>query len=260
MRTCESVVQYDGMKKFLLPSVLVIAIVAASIWLISNEASAPSNSSANQQQVTSQSGSNASKPSETSFDKAKYSTDDPDSIWVVVNKQRPLDPKNYAPSDLTAVGGGQRLRAEAATALATLIADAKTSGLYISSLSGYRSYGTQVSVYNNEVATNGQATADTQSARPGYSEHQTGLAIDVGGGGCGIEDCFGDTDEGKWVAENAYRYGFIIRYMPGKESITGYRAEPWHIRYIGVDLATEMKKQNVQTLEEFFGLSPAPSY
>lgn len=194
------------------------------------------------------------------FDKNKYSYDDPTSIWVVSNKQRPLNPKPYAPTDLVNVGGGKQLRSEAATALNRLIADAKTNGLTINPLSGYRSYNTQVSVYNNEVKTYGQAVADTQSARPGYSEHQTGLAIDVGGGGCGIEDCFGDTAEGKWVAENAYKYGFIVRYVPGKESITGYRAEPWHIRYIGVELATEMNKTGVQTLEEFFGLPAAPNY
>jgi zinc D-Ala-D-Ala carboxypeptidase len=199
-------------------------------------------------------------PLPVSFDKNKYSRDDAASIWVVANKQRPLNPKTYAPTDLVAVGGSQQLRQEAANALAQLIAAAKTEGLTISPLSGYRSYNTQVSVYNNEVNQYGQTVADSQSARPGHSEHQTGLAIDVGGGGCGIEDCFGDTAPGKWVAANAYKYGFIIRYVPGKESITGYRAEPWHIRYIGTELSTEMQKQGVQTLEEFFGLPAAPNY
>ena len=113
---------------------------------------------------------------------------------------------------------------------------------------------TQDSVYKKEVATYGQAKADTQSAKPGYSEHQTGLAIDVGGGGCGIEDCFGETAEGKWLASNAYSYGFIIRYQAGKESITGYRAEPWHIRYVGTELSVEMNNTGIQTLEEFFNI------
>lgn len=194
------------------------------------------------------------------FDKNKYSHDDPTSIWVVINKQRPFNPKAFAPSDLVSVGGGQQMRQEAATALAKLIAAAKTEGLAISPLSGYRSYNTQVSVYNNEVKQFGQAVADSESARPGYSEHQTGLAIDVGGGGCGIEDCFGATKEGKWLAANAYKYGFIIRYTAEKQLVTGYRAEPWHIRYIGTDLAAEMQKQGIQTLEEFFGLPAAPNY
>jgi zinc D-Ala-D-Ala carboxypeptidase len=152
------------------------------------------------------------------------------------------------------------MRKEAATALTDMIAAAQAESLTISPLSGYRSYNTQVSVYNNEVKRYGQSVADTQSARPGTSEHQTGLAIDVGGGGCGIEDCFGNTPNGKWVAANAYKYGFIIRYTPGKESVTGYRPEPWHIRYIGTELATEMRQKGAQTLEEFFELPPAPSY
>lgn len=194
------------------------------------------------------------------FDKTKYSYDDPASIWVVSNKQRPLNPKNYAPADLVAVGGGQQLRKEAADNLKALMAAAKAANLTLNPLSGYRSYTTQVSVYNNEVKTYGQAVADTQSARPGTSEHQTGLAIDVGGGGCGIEDCFGDTKEGKWLAANAHGYGFIIRYLDGKQSITGYRYEPWHIRYVGVELATEIQQKGALTLEEFFGLPAAPNY
>ena len=200
------------------------------------------------------------QPQQPSFDKNKYSRDDVTSIWVVVNKQRALNPKTYAPSNLEAVGGGQQIRSEAATALKKLIADAKAQGLTISPLSGYRSYNTQVSVYNSEVRQYGQAVADAESARPGTSEHQTGLAIDVGGGGCGVEDCFGKTAEGKWVAANAYKYGFIIRYTDGKQQITGYRAEPWHIRYIGTELSTEMQKQGVTTLEEFFNLPAAPNY
>jgi len=188
------------------------------------------------------------------FNKTKYSIDDPSSIWVIANKNRPLNPLTYSPSDLVEVGNNQQMRTEAATALTTLIAGAKAEGLTIQALSGYRSYSKQVTVYNNEVSKYGQAVADSESAKPGYSEHQTGLAVDVGGGGCGIEDCFGETAEGKWLALNAYRYGFIVRYTAEKQSITGYRAEPWHIRYIGTELSNEMHEQNVTTLEEFFGL------
>lgn len=186
--------------------------------------------------------------------------DDPASITVVANKTRPLQPKTYAPSDLVAVGGGQRLRSEAAAALKQLIAGAAAAGYTINPLSGYRSYATQVSVYNREVRVYGQAVADTQSARPGTSEHQTGLAIDVGGGGCGIEDCFGKTAEGRWIAANAHMYGFIIRYPEGKMAITGYRYEPWHIRYVGVNTAQDMRTKGILTLEEYFGLPAAPNY
>lgn len=193
-------------------------------------------------------------PVAPSFNKSQFSLTDPTSIWVVVNKNRPLNPLTYAPSDLTSVGNGQLLRSEAATAFAYLSAGATASGLTIKALSGYRSYTTQQAVYGREVAQNGQAIADTESAKPGYSEHQTGFAIDVGGGGCGIEDCFGETAEGKWVAAHAYEYGFIVRYTAKKQAITGYRAEPWHIRYIGKVLALEMHNQNITTLEEFFNL------
>lgn len=189
-----------------------------------------------------------------SFNKTKYSIDSADSIWVVANKARPLSPLKYSPGDLVSVGNNQQMRKEPATAFAQLIAAAKSSGLTIKPLSGFRSYNTQDSVYKKEVATYGQAKADTQSAKPGYSEHQTGLAIDVGGGGCGIEDCFGNTAEGKWLAANAYSYGFIVRYQAGKENVTGYRAEPWHIRYVGTELSVEMHNTGIQTLEEFFGL------
>lgn len=200
------------------------------------------------------------KPSEPIFNKKLNSLDDVNSIWVVVNKTRLLSPPTHSPSDLVSVGGGQYLRQEAASGLKKLISDAGGEGLVLNPLSGYRSYNTQVSVYGSEVKAYGQAKADTESARPGTSEHQTGLAIDVGGGGCGVENCFGNTAEGKWLASNAYRYGFIIRYPKDKMSITGYRYEPWHIRYVGVELATEMNKQGVSTLEEFFDLPAAPQY
>jgi len=196
---------------------------------------------------------------EAAFDKKAHSIDDPASIWVVVNKTRPLNPVQYAPTDLVAVGNAQQMRKESASALATLIAAAKAQKLSIAPLSGYRSYATQVAVYNNEVAKYGQATADSESAKPGTSEHQTGWAVDVGGGGCGIEDCFGNTAEGKWLAANAFQYGFIIRYPADKVNVTGYRAEPWHIRYIGTDLSQEMHAQGITTLEEFFGLPPYKS-
>ncbi len=232
----------------------IILLLAAGVlgWRALHERSfhtTPGKTGSTQQQ-----GNKSQQPTTPLFDKKKLSNDDPSSLWVVVNKSRPLNPLAYASSDLVAVGNNQQLRKEAAAALALLILDAKNQGLTIAPLSGYRSYATQVSVYNKEVASNGQAVADTESAKPGYSEHQTGLAVDVGGGGCGIEDCFGTTAEGKWLAANSHTYGFIIRYQAGKEAVTGYRAEPWHIRYIGTDLSEEMHKQNITTLEEFFGL------
>ncbi len=197
------------------------------------------------------------QPSEPEFDKKKYSLNDPNSIWVIASKVQPLQPVEYAPSDLTDVGGGQQLRTEAAKAFTKLLADARSENVEIIPLSGYRSYQTQQAVYASEVQRYGQAAADAQSARPGHSEHQTGLGIDVGGGGCGIEDCFGGTEPYKWLQKNAHKYGYIQRYTPDKQAITGYRAEPWHWRYVGKDLATEMHTKHIETLEEFFDVVPA---
>ena len=249
------------MKQRLGIAFLVLAIATTSWYLLKNTSQPappqePTESAENRQDKD----PNVEVTTEPEFDKNKFSTDEVTSIWVVVNKRRPLTPQDYAPTDLVSVGGGQQLRTEAAAAFSRLAADARRAPLSISPLSGYRSYSTQVRVYNNEVATYGQAVADTQSARPGTSEHQTGLGIDVGGGGCGIEDCFANTAEGKWVATHGYKYGFLIRYPEGKQSVTGYRYEPWHLRYVGSELATEMQKKGVLTLEEFFGLPTAPNY
>ncbi len=228
---------------------LLIAVCTALLWR--EHAQAPANNS-----------KSTSQPPATSpaFNTAQYSTTDPASPWVVVNKQHPLNPLQYAPTDLTNVGSGQFLRAEAATQLAKMIADAKTVGLTITADSGYRSYATQVSVYNNEVKTNGQTVADSQSARPGYSEHQTGWSIDIGTPGCHIADCFGATPAGTWAAANGYKYGYIVRYTPPETAVTGYRAESWHFRYVGPDLAGEMNKQGIATLEQFFNISGGPAY
>lgn len=200
------------------------------------------------------------KPQPAAFNKSQYSLSDPTSIWVVANKKRPLQPKTYAPGDLVGVGGGQQMRREPADALSRLRQGASAAGFKINPLSGYRSYSTQAATYQGWVNQLGQAQADRESARPGHSEHQTGLAIDVGSGVCDIEPCFGGTKDGQWLAAHAHEYGFIIRYQQGKESITGYVYEPWHIRYVGTALATELRTKGVQTLEEFFGLPAAPNY
>ncbi len=205
-----------------------------------------------------------------SFNKKQYSLTDPTSIWVIVNKQHPLNPKDYVPSDLVVpnvplrVPGNEsmQLRAVTAKAMETMFAAAKADNINLMISSGYRSYSYQVNLYDGYVNTEGQATADTQSARPGFSEHQTGLAADVEpvSKTCEVEECFGTTPEGEWVAANAYKYGFIIRYTTGNEDITGYEPEPWHIRYIGIDLATEMHNKNIPTLEQFFGVTGGKTY
>lgn len=179
------------------------------------------------------------------------------SLTVVVNKKHRL-PENYIPAVIAV--RGTMLRSEAAGALEELMTAAEASGYAVKTISGYRSYATQVSVYNGYVAQNGQATADTFSARPGHSEHQTGLAVDVGNtnGSCDLEICFGSTAFGEWLKTNAQKYGFIIRYPSGKEAITGYQYEPWHLRFVGVD-AAEAVVSSGKTLDEFYGV-PAGGY
>lgn len=239
------------MKRTVSAIIIIIPISLFTGWFYSSHRSNDSNINPQLHSVKKSSPNSILK---SEFNKSKYSLSDPSSIWIVVNKSRPLYPAYYAPKDLILVGNSQTMRRAAAAALTKLFNAAAEKGLRLSALSGYRSYATQVSVYGNEVKNYGQQIADSESARPGYSEHQTGWAVDLGGGGCGIEACFGNTPEGKWVAANAYKYGFIVRYTAAKQAITGYRAEPWHIRYIGTELSIEMHKTGISTLEEFFGL------
>ena len=126
---------------------------------------------------------------------------------------------------------------------------ASKQGLYIYFASGYRSYDLQSRLYNDYVARDGQALADTYSARPGHSEHQSGLAIDVNS----IDDSFAVTPEAKWLADHCHEYGFILRYPKGKEDITGYQYESWHVRYVGTDLSYAIRNSGL-TMEEYFGI------
>ncbi len=199
------------------------------------------------------------EPSLFTFDKNRYPTDKPESPWVVINKQRPLLP-TYIPADLKTVSSAQ-LQTQAAADLEQLITVAAQNNAVLRVISGYRSYDTQKTLYNNYVKKDGQAKADTYSARPGHSEHQTGLAADLGNGSghCDLDICFATTAGGQWLANNAHTYGFIIRYPEAKTAITGFQYEPWHIRYVGVDLANELRAKK-QTMEEFFSLPAAPNY
>jgi zinc D-Ala-D-Ala carboxypeptidase len=195
--------------------------------------------------------------------------DDPASIDVVVNKTRPLKPLDYSPADLrlpdVPLGPGgdtAQVRDTAAGAVEQLFAAAAADGVPMTLLSGFRSYQTQVSTYQHWVNVNGKAGADRISARPGYSEHQTGLVVDIGdpAATCNLSECFADTAAGRWVAANAYRFGFIVRYQPGQEEVTGYSAEAWHLRYVGRKVATDMANEGVKALETYFGLPAAPDY
>lgn len=185
------------------------------------------------------------------FDMNAHSIDDPMSIWVVSNRARPLDPIDFVPPDLVDVPVAHTwaplLRQEASDAIVDMFDAARDEAdLYLASNSAYRSYETQVELYGDG--------SDPTTAPPGASEHQTGLTMDIGTeGGCTFE-CMGDSVEGQWLVDNAYRFGFLLRYPADKVAITGYPYEPWHYRYIGPELAGEMHERGVTTLEEFFGL------
>jgi D-alanyl-D-alanine carboxypeptidase len=200
------------------------------------------------------------------------SIDSPDSTWLVSNKHRPLSPISYEPTTLRAPNladpqiqnpSGQLLRDEVAWAterIATAMSNAGAGTLVLTS--GYRPYDQQQAIYERVTNQQGFAVAEQLVARAGYSEHQTGLAADVSaaGQGCVILTCFGQTEAGIWLSENAHFFGFIIRYPEGKESITGFQYEPWHLRYVGIALALEMKEKGIQTLEEFWELPGSPDY
>ncbi len=160
----------------------------------------------------------------------------------VVNKTYPL-PSDYAPGGLTA---------ETNAAFKKLAAGAAADGLNIYVISGYRSYTKQQSTYLYWCNVYGNQYADRISARPGFSEHQLGMAIDVNS----LEESFADTAEGKWLKEHCWEYGFIIRYPKEKEQLTGYAYEPWHIRYLGKDLAKKVTESGL-CLEEYFGIDSA---
>lgn len=158
---------------------------------------------------------------------------------LIANKTYSL-PESYAPG----------IDKTAESALNKMINAAKQDGINLFIKSGYRSYSTQKTLYNNYVARDGVAAADRYSARPGHSEHQTGLAFDLNS----LEQSFDETKEGKWLAEHCHEYGFIIRYPKDKEDVTGYMYEPWHVRYLGDDIAKDVYESG-KCLEEYLGIT-----
>lgn len=194
--------------------------------------------------------------------------DDPARVWVVLNKTRPNAPLDYRPAALAPPAGmrsieGGSLRSDAAAALSAMAGAAATAGVgEIALQSGFRSYETQQTTYANQVSAEGVEQADLTSARPGFSEHQSGLAGDVVAcaDGCGTLDELAATAQGQWILAHAWEYGWITRYEAGSTPITGYSPESWHLRYIGVELAKAYHDGGWHTLEEFFGLPAAPTY
>ena len=167
---------------------------------------------------------------------------EPELLYQLITREDPIEPLRYAPEDLVTVQGGPyQLREEAAEQLERLLAAGEEAGhRWLVVTSGYRAYDVQAGTHQDWVGRVGAERAAKVSALPGHSEHQLGLAVDVGGE-CGLYECFGYADDGTWVAENAHRWGFIIRYPEGGEKVTGYAWEPWHLRYVGPRAAWAMK-------------------
>lgn len=194
---------------------------------------------------------------------------DPASITVFVNPEYNL-PKSYVPKNLVTVNVYFNLknydertlmRADAAAALERLFAAAKEAGYELCGVSGYRSYYRQYQIFTNNILTKGKEHTLLYSAVPGASEHQTGLAMDVS---CkslryDLSTSFSETPEGIWLAQNAHRFGYIIRYPKGKAHITGYAYEPWHIRYVGKGLAKYLYENDL-TLEEYYNYTPGKNF
>lgn len=185
----------------------------------------------------------------------QYNYKDSNSIFVLVNKENKLE-DGYVPTDLVEINHNLvnkpiQMRSEAAEALTNMIAEGKANGLSLLLSSGYRNSDSQETLYSDEVSTRGEGI--NYVAPPGTSEHETGLAIDITSNkiGCKLEDIFETTDEGKWLRDNAHRFGFILRYPKNKEEITGYLYEPWHFRYVGVELANILYDKGI-TLEEYY--------
>ena len=179
--------------------------------------------------------------------------DNPNDILVLVNKNNQLNqsfiPNNLESISLKYANADKYLKKEAKLAFENLSEDANKLGYRILAVSAYRDYNYQMELFNYYVEEKGLEYALNCSAKPGHSEHQTGLAVDVEGSNKSYDN-FEDSPEFEWMKNNAHKYGFILRYPKGKEHITGFKYEPWHYRYVGVNIATYLYQNNL-TLEEY---------
>jgi LAS superfamily LD-carboxypeptidase LdcB len=196
------------------------------------------------------------------------SIDAASSVWVLVNKRNAVSPRTYAPGDLVVpsmpYADGHRMRSEAAIALSKMAGKSYAEGAgRIGIDTAYRSFATQKALYDKYLALKGRTWTDTWYMRPGYSEHQTGLAVDllpIGRSNCRINDCIDETPQGVWLAKNAWRFGFVLRYEKGRTSTTGMGFEPWHFRFVGGPLARAYRDGQWHTYEQYLGEPAAPTY
>jgi LAS superfamily LD-carboxypeptidase LdcB len=193
----------------------------------------------------------------TENDRADYTgvvtTDLTKGNLILVNKYFRL-PSDFVPQNLVTITvcGSATMSSQAANALRSMCTAMISAGLHPRVTSSYRSYGTQAALYSSYVSQDGKAQADTYSARPGFSEHQTGFAVDMITSTSSLST-FKNTAESKWLLAHAQEYGFILRYSQSKQAITGYISEPWHWRYVGVSIAKDFKSKNM-TFDEYYRL------
>ncbi|WP_252311525.1 D-alanyl-D-alanine carboxypeptidase family protein [Sinobaca sp. H24] len=255
------------MKKIAVVGGLLLLLGAAACS--ADEAEEPSESSqtdsgasAEESQPSSEDTDEETKPEAPSLNEEGV-VEDPEAVDMIVNRDYHLS-SDYEPEDLiqadiryASPGDDPKnlIREPAAAPLEQLFADAESTGHELYAISGYRSYERQDIIFTQNAERDGEEQANTYSAKPGESEHQSGLAMDVSSRTVGnqLNTDFGDTPEGRWIAENAHKYGFIVRYPEDKTDITGYQYEPWHLRYVGEELSEELYEENL-TLEEYYGL------
>lgn len=186
---------------------------------------------------------------------------EPHRLVDLITKDQAISPLDYEPDDLvTWSGTDYAVRVEVHDQLELMFAAAQDEDLGLRVISGYRSYDTQAGTYDWWLRHNGRAAADATSARPGHSEHQTGLAVDLdsASGECYLDQCFGETDEGRWVAAHAHEFGFVTSYPEGAREDTGYAYEPWHLRYVGPQVAADMDSRGITLLQDYTSV-PASS-
>jgi zinc D-Ala-D-Ala carboxypeptidase len=281
---CEPTVSthYGGVMRILTVGAGMMLLMVASACAEGEDSSesqdtAPAESPAEENQDTDDANSELDQspdseerdePAESSeHEPVSQASEDPDSVHVLVNKQNPLDPLDYAPNDLREVDAPREfseapLRDEAAEAYEELQAAAADDGIDLWVTTAYRDFGFQQALYEQRFYEDGAAAADRVSARPGFSEHQTGLAVDVADledRECYLRACFGDSEQGQWLSEHSAEFGFVIRYPEDAEEITGFQYEPWHLRYVGQETARDVFERDV-TLEEYWDEPPAPGY
>lgn len=233
------------------------------------EASLPESQDADQAESATSPGEATASDDATSTPDADESVpddlDSPDSITVIVNKLRAL-PADYTPDDLVELSsdfteGSQQLRQEAAEEAEAMFAAAQEDNIALQAISSFRSYDYQQELYDSYLEQYGDGHTNGMSARPGHSEHQTGLALDVDSadGEHTLQTSFGQTEAGQWLADHAHEHGFVIRYPDGAQDITGFQYEPWHLRYFGEQYSTQIF-ENSGIAEEQFGLEIASDY